>query len=160
MTHRSQYTLWINLDYKQMLDYLKKIEKTIVVSLIIMMVIVLLLATIDLGVVIIKNIISPPIVLLDINELLDIFGLFMLVLIGIELLESVKTYIAKKEIHAEVVFAVALIAVARKVIILDVKELSSLTLLGIAAIVIALSVGYYLLKSSHHDNNVCAKPPE
>lgn len=143
-----------------MLDYLKGFEKTIVASLVVMMVIVLLLTTIDLGVIIIKNIISPPIFLLDINELLDIFGLFMLVLIGVELLESVKTYISKKEIHVEVVFAVALIAVARKVIILDVKELSSLTLLGIAAIVIALSVGYYLLKRSHHDNNACAKPPE
>jgi uncharacterized membrane protein (DUF373 family) len=39
-----------------------------------------------------------------------------------------------------------MIAIARKVIILDVKELSSLTLIGIGAIVLALSTGYYLLK--------------
>ena len=43
------------------------------------------------------------------------------------------------------VFTVAMIAIARKVIILDVKELSSLTLMGIGVIIIALSAGYYLL---------------
>ncbi|GAB63897.1 MAG: phosphate-starvation-inducible E-like protein [Candidatus Jettenia sp.] len=132
-----------------MLDYLKKIEKIIVISLILMMIIVLFLSTLDLGLIIVKSILTPPQFLLDINELLDIFGLFLLVLIGIELLESVKTYLLEKEIHVEVVFTVALIAIARKVIILDIKEIPSNTLLGIAAIVIALSIGYYLLKQSH-----------
>ncbi|MCS7261300.1 MAG: phosphate-starvation-inducible PsiE family protein, partial [Anaerolineae bacterium] len=37
-------------------------------------------------------------------------------------------------------------AIVRKVIILDVKELSSLTLIGIAAIIAALAGAYYLLK--------------
>ena len=143
-----------------MFDYLKKFEKIIITSLIVMMVLVLFLSTVDLGLVIIKDIISPPILLLDINELLDIFGLFMLVLIGIELLESVKTYISKKEFHVEVVLTVALIAIARKVIILDIKTASSLTLLGIAAIVIALSVGYYFLKQSHQSNDSGIKPLE
>lgn len=132
-----------------MLDYLKKIEKIIVISLILMMIIVLFLSTLDLGLIIVKSILTPPQFLLDINELLDIFGLFLLVLIGIELLESVKTYLLEKEIHVEVVFTVALIAIARKVIILDIKEIPSNTLLGIAVIVIALSIGYYLLKQSH-----------
>lgn len=113
------------------------------------MIIVLFLSTLDLGLIIVKSILTPPQFLLDINELLDIFGLFLLVLIGIELLESVKTYLLEKEIHVEVVFTVALIAIARKVIILDIKEIPSNTLLGIAAIVIALSIGYYLLKQSH-----------
>jgi len=53
----------------------------------------------------------------------------------------------------EVVFAMALIAVARKVIILDVKELDSLVLIGIAAIVLALSVGYYYV--GRHIRTLC-----
>ena len=57
--------------------------------------------------------------------------MFLLVLIGVELLETVKMYLAKKTVHVEVVFTVAMIAIARKVIILDVKELFSLTLIGI-----------------------------
>lgn len=127
------------------MKYLEKVERVIVFSLLIMMVLVVFLSTVDLGWIIIKDIITPPVFLLDINELLDVFGMFLLVLIGIELLETVKMYLTQKTVHVEVVFMVAMIAIARKVIILDVKELSGLTLLGIGAIIIALSAGYYLL---------------
>ncbi|MCF6149226.1 MAG: hypothetical protein E3K37_11275 [Candidatus Kuenenia sp.] len=39
-------------------------------------------------------------------------------------------------------------AVARKIIILEVKEISSFSLFGLASIIFALSAGYYLLKRS------------
>ena len=133
-----------------MLKFLKKFERMIITTLIVMMVVTILLATIELGWLIIKDIISPPVILLEINELLDIFGLFLLVLLGIELVSTLKTYLTENEIHVEVVFAVALIAIGRKVIILDVKELSSLSLIGIASIIISLSVGYFLVKRSYH----------
>jgi uncharacterized membrane protein (DUF373 family) len=129
-----------------MLIFLKKFERIIVTTLIVMMAVTILLATVELGWLIIKDIITPPIILLEIDELLDIFGLFLLVLLGIELASTLKTYLTEKEIHVEVVFTVALIAIGRKVIILDVKDISSLSLLGIAAIIISLSVGYFLVK--------------
>lgn len=128
------------------MKYLEKVERLVVSSLLVMMVSVVFLSTVELGWIITKDIITPPVFLLDINELLDIFGMFLLVLIGVELLETVKMYLSEKTVHVEVVFTVAMIAIARKVIILDVKELSSLTLIGIGAIVLALSTGYYLLK--------------
>lgn len=62
------------------------------------------------------------------------------------LLGTFMAYLAEHVIHVEVVFMVAMIAIARKVIILDVKELPSATLLGIASIIIALSAGYYLFR--------------
>jgi len=133
-----------------MLLLLKKFERIIVTALIAMMALTILLATIELSWLIIKDVITPPIILLEINELLDIFGLFLLVLLGIELISTLKTYLTEKEIHVEVVFTVALIAIGRKVIILDVKEISSLSLLGIAAIIISLSVGYFLVKRIFH----------
>ena len=133
-----------------MLKFLKKFERMIVTTLIVMMGLTILLATIELAWLIIKDIITPPVILLEINELLDIFGLFLLVLLGIELISTLKTYLTENEIHVEVVFAVALIAIGRKVIILDVKELPSLSLMGIAAIIISLSVGYYLVKRVFH----------
>jgi len=132
------------------LTFLKKFERIIITTLTVMMVVTISLATIELGWLIIKDIISPPIILLEIDELLDIFGLFLLVLLGIELVSTLKTYLTENEIHVEVVFAVALIAIGRKVIILDVKEISSLSLLGIAAIIISLSVGYFLVKRAFH----------
>jgi len=126
---------------------LKKYEKFIIQALMVMMAIVLGLATLDLGWLIIKDIIHPPYFLLDVNQLLDIFGMFMLVVIGIELLETImKTYITQGQPHYEVVLSVAIIAIARKIIILDLKEVDSLSLIGIASIIIALTVGYFLMK--------------
>jgi len=130
-----------------MIHYIKKFEKFIILILVFMMALVLLLSTIELGWIIYKDIVSEPIFLLEINELLEIFGLFMLVLIGVELLETiVKTYMSQSTDHAQIVIAVAIIAIARKVIIIDVKDLSGPILLGIAAIIMALCTGYYLVK--------------
>jgi len=98
------------------------------------------------------DIISPPIILLEVGELLNIFGLFLLILIGVELLETVKMYFREHVVHVEVVFMVALIAIARKVIILDLEKYSYLALIGIALIILALSVGYYLVRKSHQEN--------
>lgn len=127
--------------------YLKNVEKSVIIALICMMTLVVILATLELGWIIIKDIFTEPMFLLEIDELLDIFGLFMLVLIGIELLETIiKTYLTENVIRVEVVLVVAIIAIARKVIILDVKDLSGTVLLGIAAIILSLCAGHYLIK--------------
>jgi len=128
--------------------YLKIFERSIVYVLLIMMTLVIILATIDLGRIIIVDILKPPYLLLSINDLLEIFGFVLLIIIGVELVETIKAYLNEHVIHIEVVLEVALIAVARKVIIVDVKELSPLTLYGIAGLVIALSLGYYLEKKA------------
>lgn len=124
--------------------FLKHFEKVVVIALIAMMVLIILLATIELGWIILRDIITQPYVLLEIDELLDIFGFFLLILIGVELLETIKAYLSEHVVHTEIVMEVALIAIARKVIILDVKDLPSLTLFGIAAIILALAVAYSL----------------
>lgn len=119
----------------------------------IMMAVVLGLTTLDFAWLIIKDVIQSPFLLLSIDQLLELFGLSMLVLIGIELLETImKTYKTQGDTHYEVVLSVAIIAIARKIIILDLKEVSSLTLIGIGSIVVALTVGYFLMKKSHFLN--------
>lgn len=137
-----------------MMERIKKFEKMIIFALVVMMALVLLLGTVELAWIIIKDIVSEPFFLLEIDELLEIFGLFMLVLIGVELLETiVKTYLSQTSDHAQIVIAVAIIAIARKVIILDVKDLSGGVLLGIAAIILALCIGYYLLKKERNEDS-------
>jgi uncharacterized membrane protein (DUF373 family) len=138
------------MEGRPMLRLINRFERWIVIALTVMMGFTILLATIELAWLIIKDVITPPIILLEINELLDIFGLFLLVLLGIELISTLKAYLTENEIHVEVVFAVALIAVGRKVIILDVEKISSLSLMGIASIIISLSIGYFLVKRTYH----------
>lgn len=141
------------------MKFLAIFEKYVIRALTVMMAFVLLLATFDLAYLIIKDILNPPIMLLDVSELLDIFGLFLLVLIGIELLETMKTYLVEHLIRVEVVLMVALIAVARKIIIMDVSLFPSLTLVGIGIILIALSIGYCYIRRSHKDKNPPEGPP-
>ena len=129
-----------------MLHHLQRFEKVIIVALAIMMGVVVLLAVIELAFILVRDVVSPPIIILEIGELLELFGLFLLVLIGIELLETLKAYIVDHVIRVHVVFSVSLIAVARKVIILDIEKIPSLKLVGIAAIIIALSFGYFFIK--------------
>ena len=129
-----------------MLKVIEKFEHVINVVLLVMLAIVVLLATIDLGWIIVKDILTPPVLLLDVDELLELFGAFLLVMIGVELLNTVKTYLTKKTIHVEVVLLVGIIAIARKVVILEPKTMEPLTLIGIAAIISALTFGYYFVK--------------
>lgn len=136
-----------------MYDLLKRYERFMIQVLMVMMAVVLGLVTIDLGWLILKDILEPPMFILSIDQLLDIFGLFMLVVIGIELLETImKTYVTQGKPHYDVVLAVAIIAISRKVIILDLREVNGLSLIGIAAIIIALTGGYFLMKrgESYH----------
>jgi uncharacterized membrane protein (DUF373 family) len=120
----------------------------------IMMAIITALATIELAWNVFLSVLNPPYFLVQVDELLDIFGLVMIVIIGIELLETLKkTYHTQGELHFEVVLSVAVIAIARKVIILDIKAVDSLTLFGIASIIFSLTVGYYFMKKSYQDSN-------
>lgn len=132
-----------------MLSLIKKFENAIVVAIIAMMAVTIFFATIELGLFIIERLSTPPILLLDINDMLNIFGMFLLVLIGIELLLTIKTYIIDEKLRLDVVLTAAIMAVARKIIIIDPKELSPVTIIGIASITVALSVGYFLVKRTH-----------
>lgn len=129
-------------------NLLKKFEHIVVTSLMLMMGIVVLLATLELAWILIKDIISPPILLLEIDELLELFGLFLLVLIGVELFETIQTYYLERVIRVEVVVTVAIIAISRKVIILDYKSLSSFTFLDVGGVILALAIAYYLIKKA------------
>lgn len=135
-----------------MLRYLEKFELVITRILLVLMAGVVLLATIELAWILVQDVFTPPVLLLEINELLELFGLFLLVLIGIELMHSVTTYIVRREFHLETVVTVAIIAVARKIIVLEPKELPEGSLLGIAALVLALALAYYAIRRSRKEN--------
>lgn len=132
-----------------MLKFLNRFEQWITIALVILLVVVLTLATIELGWEILQGIISPPIGILDQSEVLDLFGLFLLVLVGVELLDTIKAYLEEHIVHEEVILVAALIAIARKVIVLDVKKTDPMVTLGIAAIIFAVAAAYWIVKRMH-----------
>lgn len=126
----------------------KIIQTGIIYTLIVLMSGVLILATIELGYYLIKSVIESNFALIDLDQLMDLFGVFMLVLIGIELLDTIKVYLKENVVHVEVVVLVAIIAVARKVVVLKIEAIEGTTVIGIAFIIVALAVAYYLIKKA------------
>ena len=133
----------------------KKFERYIIVGLLVMMILVVFIGSVELAVMLVERMLSPfpKWILLNISEMLEIFGFFMMILIGLELIETIKIYLVDESIHVEIICLVAIVAVTRKVIILDLYKLPPVSLLGIAAIILALTIGYYFLKKALNEKN-------
>ncbi len=136
-----------------MFKYLGKFERFISTTILLMMGLVVFLATIEVGWILIRDIISPPIFLLGVDELLDLFGLFLLVLIGLEFMESIKIYILRRSVHLEMIVIIAIIAVLRKIVITDLEKLSGLMVMALSALALALMAGYYLVNKSRRGDD-------
>jgi uncharacterized membrane protein (DUF373 family) len=89
---------------------------------------------------------------IDLDDLFELFGLFFNVLIGFELYETVKLYLKENVFHAELILLVGLIAISRKVILLDYETMEPLSIIGIAILIGTITGGYYLIKKSHKAN--------
>ncbi len=129
-----------------MLRWVDTVERWVKVGLVVLMLLVIVLASLDLVVSLAKEMAQPPYVLLDMGKFLHMLGYFFLVLIGLELLETVKGYFKDHAVHADGVLLVALTALARKVIILEYDKVDVWHLLGLAGMILSLSLGYYLCK--------------
>jgi uncharacterized membrane protein (DUF373 family) len=130
---------------------LTKVQKLTVMTLAVMLVVVMVLSTVHLGVLIGEEVMKPPRFLIPVQGLLEVFGYFLLVLIGVELVETLKAYVRKDVIHVRVVLEVALIAMARKVIIEEPNDVPSTTLFGIAALIVALGIAFYFERMAKHE---------
>jgi len=102
-----------------MLERLNQFEKIIYYILIVLLAFVIFISVIELIIFMVAGLFMDHTYRLDNHEILTVFGLFLLVLIGIELLDTIKAYIKKQEIHVEIIVLLAIIAVARKIILLD-----------------------------------------
>lgn len=90
----------------------------------------------------------PPLVLLEINDILATFGAFMTVLIAIGIYHNVILCVHDEHSHhlaVEIVLSTALMPIARKVIVFDFKEVGPKHSYGTAAVSLALAIGYYLI---------------
>jgi uncharacterized membrane protein (DUF373 family) len=82
------------------------VQKLTVAALATMLSVVVILSTVHLGVLIAQEIWAPPRFLIRVQGLLEIFGYFLLVLIGVELVETLRAYLRKDVIHVRVVLEV------------------------------------------------------
>ncbi|MFW6163339.1 MAG: phosphate-starvation-inducible PsiE family protein [Planctomycetota bacterium] len=125
----------------------ERFEHFVVGVLLIVMMLAILFSTVELVWIFLQGV---PKIFQDPEHVTKVFGLVFTVLIGLELLDTIRTVLSKEDLHVEVVFLVAMIAVARKVILLEVKQPEDFVLpLGIGAVILALALGFYLVKLAY-----------
>jgi len=76
----------------------------------------------------------------------QVLPVFFNILIAIELIDTFSIYIKEHHIKVQSILLIGLMALGRKLLILDVGHSDGLSNIGLASIIIALSAGYYLVK--------------
>ncbi|MUH00947.1 hypothetical protein F7734_55280 [Scytonema sp. UIC 10036] len=128
--------------------FLDKVEDFFAKVLSLAMIGVVLFAILDLGVVLTKEMLKPTLGSFS-STLLKVFGLFLNILIALEITQNITSYLKSHVIQIEMVIITSLIAVARKIIILDFQKISESELLALAATIIALSFCYWAVRRTN-----------
>ncbi|MGK7908410.1 MAG: phosphate-starvation-inducible PsiE family protein [Synechococcus sp.] len=153
MASRWRKRIATKLTASYFLQFLEKFEFAIGRVLTVILVIVVISATFSLAWTIAVDLFIPPYGRFGV-ELISIFGLILDVLIAMELLENVSVYLKRNVLQVELVIATGLIAISRKIIVLDFPDTSALKLIGLATAILALALSYWLVRKSS------PKPPE
>lgn len=128
-----------------LIRFLHRIIKQAVRMLAILMVFVILWGIGDVIYVLYQRLTEPPFLLLNIGDILTTFGSFLAVLIAIEIFINITLYLRDDVIHVKLVIATALMAIARKVIVFDYRDLEFKYVWSTAALVLALGITYWLI---------------
>lgn len=134
-------------DHDSFLRLVSSVEKLIAKLLSLAMIVVIIVSTIDLGIFLVQNLFTFTPFFLK-TALFEVFGMFLSVLIALEILENITGYLRRNVIQVELVVATSLIAIARKLIILDVNKVSTGELFGLGFAVLALAISYWIVRST------------
>jgi uncharacterized membrane protein (DUF373 family) len=128
-----------------LIENMQSIIHIAVKVLAVFMTFVIVMGVVDVGWTIYQKLGNKPLFIMTVNDMLATFGSFMAVLIAIEIFVNITIYLKDEIIHVKIVIATALMAVSRKVIILDLKVVTAEQIYGLGALIIALSAGYWVV---------------
>jgi uncharacterized membrane protein (DUF373 family) len=135
------------------LGFLDRIESLVAKLLSLAMVLVLTFTVFDLGVFLFFALFIPPGDRSEKTFLIEVFGLFLNILIALEIMENITAYLRKHVVQVELVFITALIAGARKIIILDLAKVSGDQLIGLGVAILSLAIGYWIMRQMNVKNH-------
>ncbi|MFT4765223.1 MAG: uncharacterized membrane protein (DUF373 family) [Oleispira sp.] len=132
-----------------LLKVLHRLIRFAIKVLSVLMVLIIFWGIADVVYVVYEKLSTPPYFILDAEDILQTFGAVMLVLIAVEIFINIRLYLGSNVIPVELVIATALMAVARKIIVLDLKIVSAEQIVGLALVTLALGVSYWLVRQRH-----------
>lgn len=128
-----------------LVPWLHKLIRVAVRLLAVLMVLIIFWGVFDVIWVTFQRLRQPPYFVLKISDILATFGAFLAVLIAIEIFENIILYLKHDVIHVQLVVATALMAISRKVIVFDFKELKPEYIWASATVILSLGVTYWLI---------------
>lgn len=138
-------------DDEYFLEFIDVLEVFISKILSLLMIGIIFVTLFELVIFLSQQLLTPPVGFFN-RTIFEIFGLFLNVLIALELLENITAYLKRHVIHVELVIVTSLIAVARKVIIFDIENKEAIDLIALAIAILALSFSYFLIRLSNPKN--------
>jgi uncharacterized membrane protein (DUF373 family) len=132
---------------------ISRIEVAVVTAMQVLVIVLVAVATFILYLLLVRNLL-PQVARIEsaaglLPAMQQSFAGVLTVVLGLELLETLKTYFTEHHVRLEVILVVAIIAVARHLIQLDFEHTPGTVLLGLSAVILALSLGYFLIKKTH-----------
>ncbi len=125
---------------------ISSVKKMVLRFLIVVITVAIILSSVHVVYLIFQHIIAPPYFLIEVTTLFEIFNLVLIIVIGYELIKSLLLLIYSEVIPVIPIIQIAIIAVANKIITLDLKNAGSGTVLSLAVLISALAVAHFLLK--------------
>jgi uncharacterized membrane protein (DUF373 family) len=113
-----------------------------------LMAVIVISATLEVGYTNVTEIFAPPGFFIGVQDMFDLFGLFLMVLIGLELMTIIRMYVKDQTIHAELMLLVAITAITRKIVIIDAKAIDPMILFAIGFVILALTAGFYMMRKA------------
>jgi len=86
---------------------------------------------------------DPYYFLINVEDLHVVFSLLLIMLVGHELFKSITLLLNHENIPVKSILKIAAIAIANKIITLDLEHLNVNMLLGLSAILISIGITFY-----------------
>ena len=133
-----------------LISFLHTAIKLAIRILAILMVAVIFWGVADVVYVLYKQLLEPPFMLLSLSDIFKTFAAFLAVLIAIEIFQNIVLYLRTDVFPLKLVIATSLMAMARKIIIIDFNDVIPMHIFAVGFVVLALGITYYLLGKNNN----------
>ncbi len=148
--------IWKNLFPRHwgIMTFHQRFESLVALILTLLIMVVVVMTIYRLSIEVFGGIVFGGLDPLDHRVFQNVFGEILTVLIALEFSHTLQyTATGQHSTQTKVILLIAMLAVARKFIILDLTVTSPGTMLGLAAIALALGIIYWLLRE--RDDRIC-----
>src|SRR6267378_2885510 len=135
-------------DQWRVLSYYQRFESAVALALTFIVALVILVALYRLGEAVLASLLFGVLDPLDPVIFQTVFGEILTLLIALEFNHTLQYAVAREQgiIQTKVVVLIALLAMARKFIVLDLRDTSATQLAALAAVTLALGAVYWMIR--------------